>query len=196
MNMARHKVAHRPKYHWLILLTFAGLLIAACSTGSYPVDVFTEMHYQQSFKSQEPPRLTPARGAVVFTDELLPLRRLEPASQVEALGMTNPVPRTAETVEQGEGVFIRNCSACHGLNGRGDSFIAVTFKSMGVNPPADFATAGSIVATPDDGSGDGLAFWFISDGITNMPSFRNLLTQEERWTVIHYLRVLSQQANR
>ena len=40
------------------IATLLGLLVVGCTQGSYPVDIFYEQHYQQSFKSHEPPRLT------------------------------------------------------------------------------------------------------------------------------------------
>ena len=40
--------------------------IAACETGAYPVDIFPEMHYQQSYKAQEPDRLDVPVGAVPY----------------------------------------------------------------------------------------------------------------------------------
>ena len=178
---------------WLIFSIAVGLVAAACSTGSYPVDVFTMMHYQQSYKSQEPPRLTPREGAVPFTEESEPLRSIEPASLEEALATVNPVPRTSETEDQGRRIFIRNCSMCHGLNGRGESPVADAFRQLNVSSvPANFTTAGSV--SPNNPN-DGLAFWTITNGVNNMPSFRYLLTQEERWTVIHYLRVLAEQGS-
>ena len=106
-----------------------------------------------------------------------------------------PYPSTTETLEHSKQIFIRNCSLCHGLEGRSDSFISVTFTSLDVKPPADFAIAPSITQTAADGTGDGLAFGIITYGLGNMPTFRNLLTYEDRWTVIHYLRFLSDQAN-
>ncbi len=184
----------KSKMVWLGLIAAVCVLALACSTGSYPVDVFTEMHYQQSYRSQEPPRLLPAEDAVPFTKESSPLRSLEPISQADVLVMVNPIPRNAATEELGRQIFMTNCAVCHGPTGRSDSFIADAFRRLNITPPADFATAGSITGTANDGSTDGLAFWSISNGITNMPAFRNLLTQEDRWTVIHYLRVLSEQA--
>ncbi|MEE9199264.1 MAG: cytochrome c [Dehalococcoidia bacterium] len=192
MITARDKGSPKIRPRWLVLLAVVGLVVAACSTGSYPVDVFTEMHYQQSYKSQEPPRLAPAQGAVPFALESEPLLPIEPASQAEALAMANPVPRSSETEEQGRQIFIRNCSMCHGLDARGSSFMVVTFNQLGVNPPSDLTTAPSLAPSNPI---DGLPFWLITDGIINMPSFRNLLTQEERWTVIHYLRFLSESVN-
>lgn len=198
--IARNRVLKRRGF-WLLTLAAIALVGMACSTGSYPVDVFTEMHYQQSYKSQEPPRLAPSDGSVPFTvgaergQELttvsLPLKPREPATQAEALALSNPVPNNTTTLEVGKKLFLTNCAMCHGIDGRGQSFMADTFASLGVNPPANLTAAGSIALTPTDS----LAFWFISDGIVNMPSFRHLLTQEERWTVIHYLRFLSDQAN-
>ena len=190
------KSARRAGLLWLVLPAVVGLVALACSTGAYPVDIFTEMHYQQSFKSQEPPRLYPPEGSTPFTDESLELRPREP-TPAEALAMTSPFPYPSqtETLEHGKQIFIRNCSMCHGLEGRSDTFISVTFTSLDVTPPADFAIAPSITLTASDGTGDGLAFGVITNGLGNMPAFRNLLTYEERWTVIHYLRFLSEQAN-
>ena len=38
-------------------LVLVGVLAAVgCTSGSYPVDIFYEQHYQQSFKSHEPPQ--------------------------------------------------------------------------------------------------------------------------------------------
>jgi len=43
---------------WFIgIVTLFGILVVGCSQGSYPVDIFYEQHYQQSYRSHEPPRL-------------------------------------------------------------------------------------------------------------------------------------------
>ena len=43
----------------LVAAALAALLLTACEGGSYAVDIFPEQHYQQSYKSGEPPRLSP-----------------------------------------------------------------------------------------------------------------------------------------
>ena len=136
-----------------------------------------------------------ADGNVPFTNESEPLKIPDPTLQIEAITMPNPIPIGDVVLEQGQKIFVRNCSMCHGLTGRSDSFISVTFKSLGIKEPADFANAGSIAGSPNDGTKDGLAFWIITDGTGNMPPFRHLLSNEDRWAVIHYLRFLSQQAD-
>jgi len=57
------------------LALLAGLVATACSQGSYPVDIFYEMHYQQSYRSNEPPSLSPPRQ----------FRGLFPGAQVHRL---------------------------------------------------------------------------------------------------------------
>ena len=52
---------------WFIgIATLFGIVLVGCSQGTYPVDIFYEQHYQQSYRSHEPPRLTGVAGAVAF----------------------------------------------------------------------------------------------------------------------------------
>ena len=44
------------------LVLVAALAAVGCTSGSYPVDIFYEQHYQQSYKSHEPPRLSGVAG--------------------------------------------------------------------------------------------------------------------------------------
>ena len=65
---------------WVIVLAVAGLgLIAATAcvprTGADPIDIFSEQHYAQFYRSQKPPRLEGVSGAQPFistsTDQTL-----------------------------------------------------------------------------------------------------------------------------
>ena len=54
------------KLFYLLPALLIFVLIAGCkpgdpfrSTGTYPIDIFQEMHYNQTYKAQEPPRLLP-----------------------------------------------------------------------------------------------------------------------------------------
>lgn len=94
----------------------------------------------------------------------------------------NPVPRTAETIEQGRELFEANCMMCHGPKGRGDGPMGRDFQ-----PPASDLTQ---MMTQMHTDGD--FFWLISNGVprTAMPAFDSVLSEEERWKIIHYLREL------
>ena len=72
----------------------AALALAGCTSGSYPVDVFYEQHYQQSYKSHEPPRLQGVAGAVAWF----------------------PAPPNT-TDSSAAHLYEVNCQMCHGTNG-------------------------------------------------------------------------------
>ncbi len=160
---------------WLLaaLLPLAG---ACYTTGMYPVDYFPEMHYSDYYKRQEPPRLLPPTNSVPTTGG-------EPARTIqESAGLTNPVPRTAATQARGAELYRVNCAICHGPNGRGDGKLAPYFQAAGQTPPVDYTNPG--VASLSDGQ----LYWVVTNGLGGMPPFGKLLTPEERWTLIHFVR--------
>lgn len=97
----------------------------------------------------------------------------------------NPVKRTPAVMARGTELYQANCMMCHGIDGRGDGPVAST-----LNPkPADFTAPNGIPQ-----HSDGELFWWISQGIagSSMPAFEALLTEEERWILVHYIRSFSQ----
>jgi mono/diheme cytochrome c family protein len=93
----------------------------------------------------------------------------------EAKGKVCPFRFTPETVKSGENVFQRNCKSCHGDPGK-QNWAKI------VPPPGDPASATFQQQTA------GEMFFRISTGKTPMPQFGNILSEEERWQVISYLR--------
>ena len=49
-----------------LVVLFAATTLVGCSQGSYPLDIFYEMHYQPIYKSHEPPRLSVPDTAVAY----------------------------------------------------------------------------------------------------------------------------------
>ncbi|MBI4287508.1 MAG: cytochrome c [Chloroflexi bacterium] len=168
----------RPTVTGLAAVSLA-LIFAACSTGAYPFDVFPEGHYQQSYRSQEPPRLQPPADSV-------PIGGKEVAyTFVEAGDLTNPLQRTPETMAKAAEIYRVNCLVCHGAAGRGDGPAAAYFRKAGVSEPTDYTT--QRVRSRKDGE----LYWIVTYGLGFMPRFGPLLTPEERWAVIHFVRVVS-----
>jgi mono/diheme cytochrome c family protein len=145
------------------------------------VEVFPEMHYQQSFRVQEPPRLAPPEGAVPVTG-----RELSYTAQ-ELQALRNPLPRSLETLESGRALFETNCATCHGTRGRGDGPNSVFLKKY------SYPSAPDLTAPTTQSRSDGEIFGIVTNGIVVMPSFKNLLSERERWTLVHYLRALGGQ---
>ena len=71
---------------------------------------------------------------------------------------------------------------CHGERGRGNGPAAAGLSP----PPADL-----VLHVPQHS--DGELFYMIGRGMPNsaMPEWRNVLTERERWDLVHYLRVLA-----
>jgi len=159
------------------------LVSAGCAaTGAYPRETFTEMHYQQSYRSQEPPRLQASPLSVPITG-----RTAEPANFQEAGGLANPVPLTPVALERARALYAVNCSMCHGPEGHGNSPMSTLFGQARVTPPVDFASQRVKARTP------GQVYWFVTNGLGNMPAFGKLLTSEERWALVHYVRTVAGQ---
>ncbi len=82
----------------------------------------------------------------------------------------------------GRGIYTQNCAACHGLDGRGNGPNSITLEKK----PANFTRP--FYKQYDD------PMWFYrtSEGVagTRMPRWNQILTEEQRWYVVAYLKTL------
>ena len=90
-------------------------------------------------------------------------------------GRLSTFPFTDDTRKEGEKLYQVNCHSCHGDPGR-NNFLALQ------PPPGDPATE------KIQRNSDGEIFHKVSAGRGQMPSFRSVLTAEEIWKVVSYLR--------
>ncbi|PKB65791.1 MAG: hypothetical protein BZY82_06985 [SAR202 cluster bacterium Io17-Chloro-G3] len=173
-----------------MLTLLAGCSTAGLSQGSYPVDFFTEMHYNQSFKLQEPPSLSGVPEAVPITGREANIT-LAQAREVE-----NPFEITQATINQGAQLFEINCAVCHGTSGQGDGPMKDHLATAGYrSAPADLTSSG-----PSGAKSEGEIYLIIKDGFAKayglpvnqfvMPPFQKLLTPEDRWAIVSYIRNL------
>jgi mono/diheme cytochrome c family protein len=165
----------------LVLLLVAAssyLFAVACNTGSYPLDVFPEMHYQPSYRALEPERLTPPDGAV-------PIDGAPPAlTYAQATNLSNPIARTPEGVDRARQVYLVNCAACHGPSGDGQGSMTRYYvgNPTAPVPPVDFTAARVQART------DGQLWWIIRNGLGNMPPYEDLLADDEVWLTVQFIR--------
>ncbi len=176
---ARIRGRRRIRPAWLIAaIAVLGIAATGCfpKAGSYPIEIFTEMHYSQAFRSQEPPRLDAVRGAEVFvglsTEETLTLTLTQEREYVPAVASQ---------------LYAVNCSVCHGDSGRGDGPVAIflttkelTRDGAGYGAPPDLQASRERL--------DKSAFFgIVSSGINVMPRFELLLSEEDRWDIVNYV---------
>ncbi len=94
----------------------------------------------------------------------------------------NPVPVNDSTLAAGKATFTEKCEDCHGEKGDGKGPDA----DMYAPSPSDFTDADMMSDMTD-----GEIFWKISEGRRPMPSFKNRLSEEQRWQLVNYLRTFS-----
>lgn len=159
------------------LIASMALLAASCvGTPGYVIDIFPEMHYSPVYRPQEPPRLSPPADSV-------PVGGKEVSYTLEeARPLKNPLPQGQETLARGVQVFLLNCSVCHGPTGGGNGPMAERFAKAGATPPLDFTSQRALGLT------DGELFYFITNGTGFMPRFGPLLSPEDRWAAVQYIR--------
>ena len=190
----------RSGYGLLVTVLLLVTVTTGCASfgrGTYQVDIFTEMHYNQAYRSQEPPRLYPPTGSVPFQ-----LMGSSPLVVVEGPGVL--FKKTESTVAQGGTLFAVNCVVCHGQAGMGDGSIEDYLLKWGGILPPDL-TSSTTVGRSDtelldlisEGGSTKLTFAQLGmetpdavDKPISMPIFKKLLTEEERWMLVHYVRDL------
>ncbi|WP_245189647.1 c-type cytochrome [Lunatimonas salinarum] len=99
----------------------------------------------------------------------------------EANHRLNPFQDEA-SVEAGQALYNVYCWSCHGASGMGDGAAGGAMGSQ----PADFHTESFLNQT------DGAIFWKISQGRNVMPSFDEILSEQQRWQVTAYIRKLGE----
>lgn len=109
-----------------------------------------------------------------------------PNPPLEYQALNNPYSKDTDILSRGEEIFKSNCASCHGNTGKGDGVVA---KSLDPAPT-------NISVILSDVS-DGYLYWRISDGggfepfSSSMPGWKTILSEEEIWQVISYIRSLN-----
>jgi len=97
--------------------------------------------------------------------------------------LANPLPATPQNTAEGQQNFSHYCFVCHGLDGQktGVPFADATSPSVP-------SLASMEVQTYTDGQ----LYWVIKNGLwlSGMPASRGILTDEEIWSIVTYVRNL------
>src|SRR5690606_12302385 len=103
--------------------------------------------------------------------------------------LKNPYPlewgrRTVsnDVLADGKKLYEAQCAVCHGKTGHGDGLPGIEMAAK----PADFHQ------TTVQQQSDGALYWKLAEGRGVMPSYKQRLTDEQRWQLVSYLRQLSE----
>ena len=152
MNLRAKGRRFRARTYLAGLALLVGILAMGCAQGSYPLDIFYEMHYQPYYKDHEPPRLSVPASAVPFYE----------------VQVSN---------HDGGELYDINCAMCHGPLGKGDGPVLVKMMEdygyePSFNPDLTDLEDPTMIAKDTTGVTD-----IMIGGLTVMPSFSKLLTR-------------------
>jgi mono/diheme cytochrome c family protein len=99
--------------------------------------------------------------------------------------LTNPLPRSREVLLRGQRLFDTYCVVCHGPLANGTGTLTSAYGAK----PANLQSAAI------RGRTDGRLYDVIVRGRNSMPSYAPDLSEDERWAVVHYVRVLQRAQN-
>ena len=95
----------------------------------------------------------------------------------------NPIADAPENVKEGAEHFQHHCQICHGLDGQATG---VPFAAQ-MSPPVPDMTSKDV-----QDYADGQLKWIVENGIapSGMPAWKGILTDEEMWKMVLYMRHL------
>ena len=95
----------------------------------------------------------------------------------------NPLANTQDNIESGRVAFSHYCAACHGLDGQNTG---VPFADR-MAPPVPSLNSSQVQSYTD-----GQLHWILENGISpsGMPSSKGILTEDELWSIVVYIRHL------
>lgn len=94
----------------------------------------------------------------------------------------NPVSVNEKVLARGKELYLRECASCHGATGQNDG---AGSKDTDMSCSVKHTDAALLARS------DGELFWLIAEGRGSMPNTKDVMRDEERWMLVHYLRALA-----
>ncbi|MBI4913920.1 MAG: DUF3341 domain-containing protein [Acidobacteria bacterium] len=180
-----------------VLRSLGGIFLACAGAGVlmyWAVKLFPVLPPMSYMQNQ--PRLNAFKPSAFFKDGFgmrapapgtvarghLPLGA---ATQEEAAGLANPLPRTREVFEMGKAAYHNRCEVCHGALGKGQGSLTAAYGAKPAN----------LQAQQFRDYPDGKIYWAVTKGKNQMPAHDADLSETQRWAVVHYVRALQRAQN-
>lgn len=155
-----------------------------------PMQYMPNMHHTKAlipqrgysfFEDGASVRVPPA-GTVAREQNLYPYTKATAAADVRKY--SNILAADRNILERGQKVYMTYCVVCHGVKGYGDGSVVPPFSQ----PP-------SLQSEKIRSYADSQIFHVITVGQNVMGSYAPQIREQDRWAIIHYLRVLQRAEN-
>jgi mono/diheme cytochrome c family protein len=193
-----------------IVVSWLPLVVAArrrvSTTPNPPFHLFLDMDKQPRYKAQRPNPLfadgraerppipgTVARGRLLEDDQYYRGYALAAGAQgAEAnveffTGYPQQVQISEALLWRGQQQYATYCAPCHGIDGYGNG--PVNARAVELQEPR-WVPAASLQTDLVRGRPEGHIFNTITNGIRNMPPHGHMITVDDRWAIVAYLRAL------
>ena len=94
-------------------------------------------------------------------------------------------PSTEASIAHGDSLFHVVCWTCHGKALTGDGPVAPKLSETGAVPA-------NLLGDGPRGHSDGLMYMYMRHGGALMPSYGNVLSSRDAWSIVHYIRHMQQ----
>lgn len=101
-------------------------------------------------------------------------------SPKSADAISNPLKNDQTSIKKGKALFQQLCAVCHGDKGKGDGIASAAL----IPKPANFTSEKFHNQT------DGAVFWKLTEGKAPMASYKESLSETQRWQLVNYLKSL------
>jgi mono/diheme cytochrome c family protein len=157
----------RPKeIFWTAALIFWVQALSGCS-----YERMYDQEYVRTYKAAVP-EMPP--GTVPISGGLAGLMHTDPKT------LKTPFPSGPESLAQGKDAYLYFCVQCHGPRADGKGTVGQSFFPLPTN-----------LASPAiQGQSDGELFHKISLGFKRHPPLASTVSEEDRWSVVNYIRSL------
>jgi len=97
-------------------------------------------------------------------------------------GLKNPFAGNTAATAEGKVIYGQMCVLCHGITGKGNGEAGLSLEKK----PTNFLALKNLADETD-----GEIFWKITVGKPPMSSYDELLTEDQRWQLVNYIRQLN-----
>jgi len=94
--------------------------------------------------------------------------------------LVNPFSGDA-SISKGEAIYKTRCVVCHGATGKGDGPAGKSLTPQAASHAAEYV----------QNQTDGEIFWKMSEGRGPMVGWKLIISEEDRWNLVNYIRTLA-----
>ena len=142
-----------------------------------------------SFLGCDYARMKEQEAIQTYSEEMpeMPVKTIPTHGGLQALKETdpeklkNPLPSDPLCIQRGKEGYANYCIMCHGPKGDGNGTVGQSFYPLPTG----------LGSFPVQRKSDGQLFFILTFGSGRHPALGFMLTEEDRWAIIHYIRSLN-----